>query len=226
MLTEPENDRKQNRAPVICNLVFSVNHSGAHWYMSTQPLAQKWANVVRQSKWCPETSLRKANVIRSSGDRLAFCCRTSSERQMWDGSVDRTETYEPLSGKVMLVRRLKWKLCANIYTGLMRPSCICHAAWATYSNCMLHASCSNMLCADTRLGSLYPIYWTANWAKQWNCCIGHTLAETRPTVKLNLDSVDGLGRRRKWVWDGEIEADSMFLNRAPPYRRRLNLVIA
>ena len=46
------------------------------------------------------------NVIRSSG------C-TFSARQLRDSSVDRTETYGPLSGKVMLSRWLKWKLCAG-----------------------------------------------------------------------------------------------------------------
>lgn len=80
---------------------------------------------------------------------------------MRDVSVDRTETYEPLSGKVMLGRWLKWKLCANIYTGLMSP-----LASATPPEPHIPIACSPMLRADTHFGSVYPIYFTANRAKQ------------------------------------------------------------
>lgn len=51
----------------------------------------------------------------------------STRSQDRDGSVDKTETYRPLSGKVKLGRRLEWKLCANIYTSLTGPSRICLA---------------------------------------------------------------------------------------------------
>lgn len=50
---------------------------------------------------------------------------------MQDGSVDKSETYKPLSGKVMLGRWLKWKLRANIYTSLNGPSRIGRDVWAT-----------------------------------------------------------------------------------------------
>lgn len=86
-------------------------------------------------------------------------------RQMRDVSVDRTGTYGALSGKVMLVRRLKWKLRANICTGLMRP-----LASATRPEPHIPitsmAACSPMLCADTNFGSEDPTYLTANQAKQ------------------------------------------------------------
>lgn len=87
----------------------------------------------------------------------------------------------------------------NIYTGLMRP-----LASGTPSEPYIPITCSTPACspmlrADTHFGSVYPIYLTANGAKQFNCSFGHTLAETVPTVKLNLDSVDCLGREMKWA---------------------------
>lgn len=36
--------------------------------------------------------------------RTSLCCRTFSLYQLQDGSIDGTEFYEPLSGKVMLCR--------------------------------------------------------------------------------------------------------------------------
>lgn len=78
--------------------------------------------------------LTQGHVIWSPGNGLVFCCRPSAQSQMQDGSVDKTETYKPLSGKVMLGRWLKWKLCANIYTSLTGLSRICRDVWATYSN--------------------------------------------------------------------------------------------
>lgn len=73
---------------------------------------------------------------------------------MRDGSVDKTETYKPLSGKVMLGRWLKWKLCANIYTSLMGPSCICRAVWATYSKRTFRA-CTHPRAAPTTPAVLF-----------------------------------------------------------------------
>lgn len=70
-------------------------------------------------------------VIRGPWQRPRRPCARS---QMRDGSADTTQTYKPLSGKVMLGRRLKWKLCANIYTSLTGPSRICRDVWATCSN--------------------------------------------------------------------------------------------
>lgn len=56
-----------------------------------------------------------------------------------------------------------------------------------------------MLRADTHFGSVYPIYLTANGAKQFNCSIGHTMVVTGSTVKQNLDSVDCLKRVTQWA---------------------------
>lgn len=72
---------------------------------------------------------------------------------MRDGSVDKT--YKPLSGKVMLGRWLKWKLCTNIYTSLMGPSRICRAVWAAYSDGTLRA-CTRPCAVPTPAASVVP----------------------------------------------------------------------
>lgn len=84
----------------------------------------------------------------------------------------------------------------NIYTGLMRP-----LASGTLPEpyipitCSMHAYCP-MLCADTHFGSVYPIYLTANGAKQFNCSLGHTLAVATPTVKQDLEFADCMKREK------------------------------
>lgn len=166
----------------------------------------------------PEDMLTQSQCHKKFWRQTGFCCRTSSLRQMQDVSVDRTETYEPLSGKVMLGRWLKWKLCANIYTGLMSPLASATPPEPHIPIARSMPACSPMLRADTHFGSAYPIYFTANRAKQWNCSFGHTLAETRPIVKLNLDSVDSLRRRKK---RGDV-SNSKSYKWALLYMRRLN----
>lgn len=101
--TTTTHDGKQN-IHIICTLLFSVNNSRTLRYTHTQPLIHKLGNEVRQGKQQLETCLRKANVTRSSRNKPAFAAVLPGPRQLRDGSVDRTETYEPLSGKVMLGR--------------------------------------------------------------------------------------------------------------------------
>ena len=117
--TLPQDGGKQNRTNVICNLPFSANDSRTPWSVHTQTLIHKWGNVVRQGKQragdLAYTKKKKVDVIRCSGNKNP---RPSPPlppvtHQQWDGGVDRTETYEPLSGKVMPGRELKWKLCAG-----------------------------------------------------------------------------------------------------------------
>lgn len=80
----------------------------------------------------------------------AFAAVPPLRRQMRDGSVDKTETYKPLSGKVMLGHWLKWKLWANIYTSLTGPSRICRAVWAAYSDGAFRPCTHPRRCPGTR----------------------------------------------------------------------------
>lgn len=118
--TLPEDGGKQNRTHVSCNLPFSANDSRAPWSVHTQTLIHKWGNVVRQGKYragdLAYTQKKKRQCHKKlwqqnkPGPSLPLPPVT---HQLRDGGVDRTETYEPLSGKVMLGRELKWKLCAG-----------------------------------------------------------------------------------------------------------------
>lgn len=99
--------------------------------------------LVRQGNQLLEKYLCEANVIRSFANRLAICCCTSRSVPDVRCSPDKPETYKPLSGKVMLGHWLKWKLCANIYIGLMGP-----LASATLPEPQIPSAHSPMLCDD------------------------------------------------------------------------------
>lgn len=66
---------KENNVPVICYLLFSVNHSGTLWYTNTQPLIHKWVNDVRRGKWrqCHKTFLATDRLFAPGPSACARC---------------------------------------------------------------------------------------------------------------------------------------------------------